>query len=185
VDFFEEIKLRNVEKLKAILEREKKEADLRRQNALRQEEKTETHPVTLPVKKSVIERTIIRRQYWVNFLPLGAGQFQNGHSRKGYVLMGLEMGLGGLSLATALTLRFAYPNSRVSESDYDRAKGLAITQVVSGGLFFATVAYGIIDALIYYNKETVMEKRIEMQSRYHLTPVWSSKSASLQFTCSY
>ena len=39
----------------------------------------------------------------MNFVPFGAGQFQNGQRRKGWLFLGIEGGLAAISLGAFLT----------------------------------------------------------------------------------
>ena len=90
-----------------------------------------------------------RRYRALNLLP-PAGQFQNGHAVKGWVLAGV----GGLSLATNVSTylvlrRWCDPDTGVckrgDESRTDSARSLRTINTVSGVLFLGTMAYGIID----------------------------------------
>ena len=44
-----------------------------------------------------------RHSYVLNFVPFGAGQFQNGQRRKGWLFLGIEGGLAAISLGAFLT----------------------------------------------------------------------------------
>ena len=157
VKFLADVKRRNAERIKAILERERRERERKRIEEQRQRDEERRRALLAAQSQIVVERTITRHSYWINFVPFGAGQFQNGHRKKGYALLGAELSLGALSIGTALAVRFAYPNGLPPNDD--TARGLGITQVVSGALCLATVAYGIIDALVYYTPLTVSERR--------------------------
>jgi len=171
----EELKQRNAEKLRAIKERERREAERLRQEELRRREE-QARALANKRSATVIERTVIHRPYWVNFVPFGAGQFQNGHRRKGLALLGSELSLGALSLGTALAFRLAWPDGHVDRADYDRANALRVTQVTSGALFFAVAAYGIIDALYYHQPQSSTERRYEQKSSVTLVPMLGSVS---------
>ncbi len=177
VDLLEDVKRRNAEKLKAIKERERREAERRRIEEQRRRDEERRRALVAGQGIDVIERTIVKHPYWINFVPFGAGQLQNGHRRKAFALMGTQLTLGALSLGTALGLRFAYPDGRVPAAEYDRARGLAIAQVASGALFFATIAYGIIDALVYHRPEHVTERRT--RRKLDLTPTPGPGTAGL------
>jgi hypothetical protein len=164
-DFLEEVKRRNAERIRAIRERERKEAERRRLEEQRRREEAGRRARLLDQPQEIIERTVVQRPYWINFVPLGAGQFQNGQRRKGYALLGIQLGLGTISAVTALSVRLGYPGSRLPPDEYDRARALAITQVVSGALCLGVVAYGIIDALAYHKPQTVTETRRARQTR--------------------
>ena len=109
-----------------------------------------------------------RHSYALNFMPFGAGQFQNGQGRKGWAFLGAEIALGAVSLG-ALTTNLALfglsthrrcldpptevmPDTvhvcqKIDQSQEDLSRNLVRVQVVSGGLFLATALWGIIDAV--------------------------------------
>ncbi len=181
VKFLEGVKQRNAAKLREIQEREKREAERRRLEAERRRE--EERRKALAREQTVVERTVTRRVYWVSFLPLGLGQLQNGQRGKGFALMGSQLALGGLSLASAIAYRYSWPTGRIPAEEYDRARAVAITQVVSGALCLATIAYGIIDALVYYRAETVSERSYQRKPpstpKLGLTPLVAPRAGGI------
>jgi hypothetical protein len=172
VDLFDSVKQQNEEKLRRV--RERIEEEKRR----REEEKRRAAQRVAPRQETILERTRQRRSYWVNFLPLGAGQFQNGHRTKAYVVLSLQLAFGAVSLSSAIWHRaeFSGPLTRGS-SEAALAERVAVTQVVSGALFFGALAYGIIDALAYYEEETVSEKTY--QRRITLVPTVGPREVGL------
>jgi hypothetical protein len=123
----------------------------------------------------VIERRFARNSLAVAFLPFGAGQFQNGHRTKGWVFLGSQAFLAGVSVA-AFTTNFAVHGFRpVIEcepvpgdtsarnpgcapgyrptSAQDRSKLLLRVQLVSGALFFAAAIWGVTDAILNFQPE--------------------------------
>jgi hypothetical protein len=123
---------------------------------------------------TVIERRYVRNSFAVNFLPFGAGQFQNGHRTKGWVFLGSEAFLAGLSVA-AFTSNFALygfrpvirceptpdPMARNAgcapgfkpTSAQDHSQLLLRVQLVSGALFFAAAIWGVTDAILNFQPE--------------------------------
>jgi len=124
--------------------------------------------------------TVIRFQhnsYVVNFIPFGAGQFQNGQRRKGWAYAGIEGGLAAVSLA-AFSTNFAMfgfaprrrcltpqpidagglprpcPSEKIDRSDETLSTNLLRVQLVSGGLFFAVAVWGVLDAIRHYQALT-------------------------------
>ena len=112
-----------------------------------------------------------RHSFVVNFVPFGAGQFQNGQRRKGWLFLGAEAALGAVSLG-ALATNFALygftptrgcnnqqsdgvqcPPSAIDHSQENTSRTLLGVQVVSGGLFFAVAIWGVVDAIIHYQPE--------------------------------
>ncbi|MCC6752339.1 MAG: hypothetical protein IT371_32135 [Deltaproteobacteria bacterium] len=170
VEVFDSVKRRNAEKLRAILDRERREADRRRLDEARRRDRQRRQAELERQGGETVERTIVTRSYWVNFVPFGAGQFQNRQRGKGFTLLGTQAALGLTSLGAYLALRLAYPSGQVPAEEWTRARALNITQVVSGALFFATVAYGIIDALLHHQPRTVEEKRYRRAPRIVVGP---------------
>jgi hypothetical protein len=114
--------------------------------------------------------------YAVNFLPFGAGQFQNGQRKKGWLFFGAEAALGGASLA-AFTTNFALfgvapqrrctsaqagalpapcPPMDIDRTDENLSKNLLRVQLVTGGLFFAVAIWGVVDALRHYESDVLV-----------------------------
>src|SRR5450432_3195308 len=115
--------------------------------------------------------------FTVTFLPFGAGQFQNGQRRKGWLFLGAEAALGGASVA-AFATNFALfgiaPHRRcnvpqpidagglpqqcpdIDRTDERLSTNLLRTQIVTGGLFFAVAIWGVIDALRHYEGDVLI-----------------------------
>jgi hypothetical protein len=182
VEVFEEVKKRNAEKIEAILERERKERERRRQEELKREEERRRIERLARQAQTVVERTVIEHPYWINFIPLGAGQFQNGHRKKGYVLMASQLGLAALSFSAALAVRLEYAGRvDLSPEEGSRADALTTVYLVSGALCAALVAYGIIDALVYHEPRTVRERRYKRKtSSIYLAPALGGRTAGLE-----
>jgi hypothetical protein len=127
----------------------------------------------------VIERRIERRSFVLNFVPFGAGQFQNQQKRKGLIFLGIESALLATSLATFATNFALYgvrpvrpcfdqpetqpsgapwvcPPDRIDHSGEDFSRTLMRVQVASGVLFFAVAAWGIVDAIRNFQGEVVV-----------------------------
>jgi hypothetical protein len=162
VDFFngvvkeEESTIAEAEKLRR--EREKRIADERRRAAER-----------LRMPATVVRYE--RHSFAVNFVPFGAGQFQNGQRRKGWLFLGAEAVLGAVSVgafATNLGLYGLAPHRKCNDSQSmgsecqpgsidhgqeDTSRALLGVQVVSGGLFWAVAIWGVIDAIYYHQPE--------------------------------
>lgn len=158
VDFFNEI-LREQEAQIAALERRRRQAEEAARRA------------QAAASAQVVEREWVRNSLAVALIPFGAGQFQNGHRRKGWSFLAAEAALGGISVAAFATNFLVYgasyrlscedsadlarPTPSCEPSEVDRGPErrsdlLLNVQLVSGGLFFAVAAWGIVDALIHY-----------------------------------
>ena len=115
-----------------------------------------------------------RHSYLLNFVPFGAGQFQNGQRRKGWLFFGVETALAAISVG-ALTTNFALyganpyrkclqmvdpteacPKDQIDHSQEETSRTLLRIQVISGGLFFAAAIWGVVDALRHYQRDVLM-----------------------------
>jgi tetratricopeptide (TPR) repeat protein len=165
VDFFNGVRKDYGSEL-AQLEKKRKEAELARKTYFEECEKVRAGP-------SVIERRFGRNSFTISFIPFGAGQFQNGHRKKGWAFLTAESVLAAVSVgafATNLavyglrprrTCRYdvgdaACPPEMIDHTDENRSRWLTRVQMASGALFFGTVIWGILDAIYYYQPETLL-----------------------------
>jgi hypothetical protein len=104
-------------------------------------------------------RTVEHHHYVLNFVPFGMGQLQNGERRKAIALLATQLALGATSLAlwTTLEVRYAGGKTPVPIAEVPQANAIRVTSLVAGGLFWADVLYGIIDAMVHYQAEVVRE----------------------------
>jgi|HubBroStandDraft_6_1064221.scaffolds.fasta_scaffold167334_2 hypothetical protein len=127
--------------------------------------------------------TVLRYEhhpYGFNFIPFGTGQFQNGQRRKGWLFLGVEAGLGAVSVgafATNLALYGLHPHRKclvaqpidsnnlpepcpadeVDHSQEDTSSAILRVQIVTGALFFAAAIWGVVDALRHYQREVPLD----------------------------
>ena len=104
------------------------------------------------------ERRVELRSLYVNAIPFGAPQFQNGDRVKGWVLLGAEAALLALNVAAFWAAR-SYADGGgyyATEADRSGASTWRTIQLTSLGLFGGAWAYGVADGLIYYRAETVV-----------------------------
>jgi hypothetical protein len=119
----------------------------------------------------VLERRVEHRSFAVNFIPFGAGQFQNQQRAKGWIFFGVEAGLASVSLAAFITNFSKYgarpqrqclipvtsgsvcPPSQLDHTDEDASRGLMHVQVATGAAFFAVAAWGVIDAIYNFKAD--------------------------------
>lgn len=158
----------------------------------------------------VLERRIERRSLPLAFVPFGVGQFQNQQPRKGWLFLGVEGVLATTSLAAFVT-NFAMfgvnparaclvpvvpqnmlpgecPTDKIDHSDESFSKNLTRVQVVTGALFFATAAVGIIDAIRNFRSEVVLSETLAgppTASRIHITPTVSPLAQGATFTLTF
>jgi hypothetical protein len=124
----------------------------------------------------ILERRIVRHSYGINFVPFGAGQFQNGEKKKGWVFLAAESAFA-LTSVTAFTVNFAIYGFRpvrpcldpvmpqlngdagqcAAERIDHRGENISSTltglQMASGGLFFAAALWGIVDSIRHFKAE--------------------------------
>jgi len=152
--------------------------DRRRQRdqevAARRQREARLHPA--PSSIAVYER----HSYLLNFVPFGAGQFQNGDRRKGWWFLGVEAGLAAISIGALVTNFAVYgvephrgckvmqtmldpnglsdqcPQGQIDYSREQTSQDLLRVQLISGGLFFAAAIWGVIDALKHYQRDALL-----------------------------
>jgi hypothetical protein len=163
VDFFNSIRQDYGAEL-AQLEAKHKQAERARQRDKEECEKARAGP-------AFIEKRVGRNSFTVSFLPFGAGQFQNGQRAKGWGFLTAETVLGAVSVGAFATNLAVYglrpqrtcrydvgdsvcPPNAIDHTDENRSRWLTRVQVASGAMFFGAVAWGIIDAIYYYQPET-------------------------------
>lgn len=162
VEFFDAVKKEHEAALAPLRERKRqlKEQQRLAEDARRKllaEERTRTGP---PGKVIRVEE----RYYLFNWMPLGAGQFQNGDRAKGTAILAGQVVLGLVNLSAILfhnqiaedrtrTCVTGQPGcSRPPYSDSDRSllTQVDVVKYVSAGLFWALYGYGVWDAHKHY-----------------------------------
>jgi tetratricopeptide (TPR) repeat protein len=158
VEFFDKVKKENESALAPLRERRR---DLREQQRLAEEAKrrllAEEQARTGPPTKLV---RVQERVYLFNWMPLGAGQFQNGEKAKGTAIAAGEVVAGLVNVGAILTHnQIADDRSRLCTSsqpgcsrppytDSDRALlgRIEVVKYVSAALFWGLYGYGVWDA---------------------------------------
>ena len=165
VELFDEVKRRNAERIRAILDRERKEQERKRKEEARRKAEAERKRAAALLARPRHERVIEKRHYWINWVPFGAGQFQNGHRKKGFTMLGLQAGLGAVSLGLHLALRFGpFTNDKtgkVPNEKWNTVQGLQYAQIATGAACIGLMIYGVVDALIYYEPDRVIIRQIK------------------------
>lgn len=99
-----------------------------------------------------------RRSFGVNFVPFGAGQFQNKQPTRG-ILFAAGQGLtGGVSLGIFVYLAGKYGfNATVPLTEGPGVRQLQQVEIGTGVAFFAIYAWGVVDALLHYKPRVQIE----------------------------
>jgi tetratricopeptide (TPR) repeat protein len=103
--------------------------------------------------RQAIENMIVieRKPYYINFVPFGAGQFQNGQDGKGIALFVSQTILGGTSAGLWVWQvgKYGY-NGYVPKAEVDTVRRLQQIQIATGLGCLALMVGGIIDSLMHY-----------------------------------
>ncbi|HJZ86778.1 MAG TPA: hypothetical protein VKN99_16485 [Polyangia bacterium] len=123
------------------------------------------------------EVRIIEHSYFVNFLPFGAGQLQNGQHQKGYALMISEGVLLAGSVGLWIAKQELYPDGKVhtpSQSE-SAATALQVARITTGGVFLGLWALGVWDALHHYVPTTKVYVPAPMPLQSGLGLEWNGR----------
>jgi tetratricopeptide (TPR) repeat protein len=98
------------------------------------------------------------RPYYVNFIPFGAGQFQNRQRGKGLAFASAEVATGALSAGIWLYLvgQYGY-GGRVPPEDAANVLLLQQIEIGSGVACLGLVAWGVVDSLLNYKPRAQIE----------------------------
>jgi hypothetical protein len=163
VEFFEEVKraeeptLGTLRKRRRLLRDQERLAEEARRR-LFAEERARTGPATKVIR-------VQERSYILNWMPLGAGQFQNGHRAKGTAIAAGELLLGAINIGSILihnqivddSANRCSPSARsgCTRPPYTDAarRNLNVVDAIkysSAGLFWGLYGLGVWDAHRYY-----------------------------------
>lgn len=164
VEFFEEVRREHEpqlgplrERKRALREQERLAEEARRR--LLAEERVRSGPPTKIVK-------VEERNYILNWIPFGVGQFQNGHRAKATAIAASELVLGAVNIGAIFLhnqivdsadskCRSSQPSSLCRRPPYtDAARAnletVDIVKYASAALFWVVYGYGVWDAHRYY-----------------------------------
>ncbi len=91
------------------------------------------------------------RPFYVNFVPFGAGQFQNGERAKGLLFSTAQ----ALTFAASagiwvyLVSQYGY-NGRVPPEDAENVRLLQQLQIATGATFWGVYSWSVVDSLLHY-----------------------------------
>lgn len=108
--------------------------------------------------RRLIESMVVveKRDYYVNFIPFGAGQFQNGHTRKGIAFATAQGVTGAVSAGIWMYLVGTYGLSgQVPVAEANSVRRLQQLEIGAGALFLGLAAWGVVDALVHYQPSVV------------------------------
>ena len=163
VEFFDRVKKEHEPQLAPLRDRKREIEEQQRlaEEARRKlilEEQARTGPPTKVIK-------VQERIYLFNWMPFGAGQFQNGHKAKGTLIAATEIALAVVNLGAIIAhnsiaddrsrrCSVATPTgcSRPPYTDADRLtlQRLDYAKYLSAAAFWGVYAYGVYDAHKYY-----------------------------------
>lgn len=99
-----------------------------------------------------------QRSFGVNFVPFGAGQFQNKQRVRGVLFAAGEGVTGGVSVGVFLYLAGKYGlNAQVPVLEGPGVRQLQQIEIGTGIAFFALYAWGVVDALLHYQPRVQIE----------------------------
>lgn len=100
-----------------------------------------------------------KRAWWVNLMPFGAGQFQNGDTRKGVFFAATE----GVAAATSATIfiylvqKYGY-GGQVPKADAADARLLQQVAIGADVVFYGVAIWGIVDAFRHYKGNVELDR---------------------------
>ncbi|HWN69312.1 MAG TPA: tetratricopeptide repeat protein [Haliangium sp.] len=105
----------------------------------------------------ILENMIVieRKPYYINFVPFGAGQFQNGHDGKGIFFFVSQTVIGGTSAGLWVWQvgKYGY-NGTVPAEEVETVRVVQQVQIATGVACLGLMVAGIIDSLIHYESTT-------------------------------
>jgi hypothetical protein len=99
-----------------------------------------------------------RRSFGVNFVPFGAGQFQNKQPVRGLLFAAGQGVTGGISVGIFVYLAGKYGfNAAVPAAESVGVRQLQQIEIGTGIAFFAIYTLGVVDALLHYKPRVQIE----------------------------
>ena len=142
-----------------------------------------------------------RRSFGVNFLPFGAGQFQNKQPTRGLLFAAGEGLTGGISIGIFFYLagKYGLINAPVPAVETAGVRQLEQIEIGAGIAFFAIYAWGVVDSLLHYKPRVQIEGddtllpplpdapdarkprpgKTSILDRVHLAPIVAPRSAGI------
>lgn len=150
----------------------------------------------LEQQKKAVNRIRIKenRNYFLNLVPFGVGQFQNGERTKAVFFATSQFVTGALSIGLYSYLTSRYPDGKVPGDEVDNARRIQIFQIGAGVTFLGLVGWGVVDAFRNYEdklrpltpeeKEQYLREleREQRRSALRLTPTLTPDGAGAALT---
>jgi hypothetical protein len=156
--FLEELKRKNQKAIEEQREAKRREEQQRQREAERKrKEEQDRWRAAEEAKLREKYKPVERHYFALNFVPLGAGQFQNGDRKKAWLFLSTQIAFGAASLAMwgYLLIKYQNGNLRVPNDQLQTANAISNATIGMGALFWADVVVGIVDALIHYQSGMV------------------------------
>lgn len=160
VRFFEDVRRRQSERINALKKRELEENE-----RAHKEEERRLAEARAKAERIYVDRVVEKHSRIIALLPFGGGQAQNGQTGKAIAFGVSEGVLAITSVAAYFTLQYRYPvnpstgHQQFPASDQNTATALITLQLAAGAAFWATVAWGILDAQLLFKREVVVDTR--------------------------
>lgn len=164
VDFFTSVqrkhslRLEKIARAKNRAEEERKKAELKKRQEEIERLRTNVY----------YEKKIIKHSKLVAMMPFGAGQFQNGHRKKGIVFLSSELFLVTSSIVTyalheSLRTHASTPfYSTQTIKEYERLETVyRISNLASVGALSVMVLVGIVDSIYHFKPQTVEWHKVD------------------------
>ncbi|MGZ3429161.1 MAG: hypothetical protein ACXVCV_21060 [Polyangia bacterium] len=160
VRFFEDVRRRQGDRINELKKRELEETE-----RAQKEEAQRLAEARARAQRIYVDRTVERHSRLIALLPFGAGQAQNGQTAKA-IAFGVTEGVFAItSVAAYFALENKYPvdpttgHRQFPASDQNTATALITLQLAAGAAFWATLAWGILDAQLLFKREVVRDTR--------------------------
>lgn len=178
IKFFEDLRRKSADALNLVRQKiSLREEQLRREALERERARLAAEEQRRRVEQLAAQmtvRTVEKRSLALNFVPFGAGQFQQGRNGMGIALAVTEAGLGATSIIAwaviqsmietkSATFRSADPDQKtitlyqtgIPQNRIREHDAWQIVKYASGAAFYTVYGYGVVDALYHHEDEVV------------------------------
>lgn len=124
------------------------------------------------------KKKIKKKSFYSNFIPFGIGQFQNGHTYKGYFVITLQS-IFLLTNLTSYTLLKYYQKNDYTFDNSELAETGAIINQISFFSFILIYLYGTVDGIVYYQAGENI--KVLQSNRFNIYPIFSNEKKAVLF----